>query len=224
MKRILFLISGIILNIFSIVITVYYLSLEIDSLTTVPILSKVFLISMVLITFYLGTILLEKSKYIKFNVRKSNLYLQISLYLFILIFMMLFDTSFGRGHGEITFDYASYIIHSVNIIPFHTITGYLTTYNVPTKSIIINLIGNLLAFAPLALFIPLANKNNDNLKSVTIKTAMLIITLEFTQFITMCGIIDIDDLILNLLGVILAYILIRKTKLDKFMKKYIYNL
>ena len=224
MKRKLYLVLGYILSLVSIFITVYYLALEVNKYVNVDIKSKMIFISISVIVFYLSTLLLDKSNYIKINIKKMNLYFHFSLYLFIIIFMMLFDINFGRGIEKINNNYSFYINNCVNLIPFKTILSYLTSGNFTTKTIIINIVGNLLAFSPLALFIPLSNKKSNNIKSIIIKTTCIVLILEITQLITLSGSLDIDDLILNLSGVVLMYLVIKKLKIDVFMKKYVYNI
>lgn len=106
-----------------------------------------------------------------------------------------------------------------NIIPFTTIIGYingLLSNNINTNIVIINLATNLLLFAPMGFFIPFIFKN----KIISIKqfgTLIILLTLfvEILQFITYRGSTDIDDIVLNTIGAIVVYLLIK----TKFVKR-----
>jgi glycopeptide antibiotics resistance protein len=93
--------------------------------------------------------------------------------------------------------------HAPNFIPFTTIMPYLLGH----KGLIIagiNLVGNVALLVPLGLLLPLAFKN------ITWKQSLLIaiasgLAIETLQTILKVGIFDIDDVILNALGVMVGY-------------------
>ena len=113
--------------------------------------------------------------------------------------------TFSREHFE-----------TINIIPFSTIIGYiygLLFEDVSTSIVIVNLVTNLLLFAPMGFFIPLLFKNRiTNIKQFIILIIILSLFVEILQFITYSGSTDIDDIILNTIGAIIIYALM-KTKL-----------
>ena len=81
--------------------------------------------------------------------------------------------------------------------------------------VIINLVTNLLLFAPMGFFIPLLFKDKiTNIKQFIILIIILSLFVEILQFITYRGSTDIDDIILNTIGAIIIYILM-KTRLAK---------
>ena len=115
--------------------------------------------------------------------------------------------TFSREHFE-----------TINIIPFSTMIGYINGLLFEDASmsiVIINLATNLLLFAPMGFFIPLLFKNKiTNIKRFIILIIILSLFVEILQFITYRGSTDIDDIILNTIGAIIVYILM-KTKLVK---------
>ena len=107
---------------------------------------------------------------------------------------------------------------TINIVPFSTIIGYikgLLFEDASMSIVIINLATNLFLFAPMGFFIPLLFKNKiTNMKQFIILIIIISLFVEILQFITYRGSTDIDDIILNTIGAIIVYILM-KTKIVK---------
>lgn len=70
-----------------------------------------------------------------------------------------------------------------------------------------NLFGNVGLFIPLGVFLPLLFSVLRRFGRFLLLTLLLILALELTQAATGLGTFDVDDLILNLLGVCLGYLL-----------------
>jgi glycopeptide antibiotics resistance protein len=99
-------------------------------------------------------------------------------------------------------------VRSVNMIPFLGIASFLSGNDFVTggdSSIILrafalqNLLGNVIIFVPLGVYVSLFNKEKNMLKN-TLLIVLVSIVAEATQFILKLGICDIDDVILNGLG------------------------
>ena len=95
-----------------------------------------------------------------------------------------------------------------NFAPFSQISEYILygreRFNLDI--IIVNLVGNVLMFVPLGILLPLANKKLDSLKVMALVGLLLPITVEVIQlFIGRAA--DIDDVILNFVGVMLGYLI-----------------
>ncbi len=90
-----------------------------------------------------------------------------------------------------------------NFIPFKTIVPYLFGHN-GWLIAGINLIGNIALLVPLGFLLPLIYKYMTWKKSIIIGVISGLI-IEIMQVILHVGIFDIDDVILNALGVILGY-------------------
>ena len=116
---------------------------------------------------------------------------------------------------------------TINIIPFSTIIGYINGLLFEDTSmsiVIINLVTNLLLLAPMGFFIPLLFKNKiTNIKQFIILIIILLLFVEILQFITYRGSTDIDDIILNTIGAIIVYILM-KTKLAKTILEKVFEI
>lgn len=111
---------------------------------------------------------------------------------------------------------------NLNLIPFYTINRYFLAYknnNINNFLFYINIIGNLLLFVPMGIFIPLLFKNKiKNFFQFFLLSFLIIVLIEIIQFITCTGTADIDDVILNQSGAFISYII---TQLCKKAKKCI---
>lgn len=90
-----------------------------------------------------------------------------------------------------------------NFIPFKTILPYLLGY----KGLIIagiNLVGNIVLLVPIGILIPFVYTNLTWKKSLALAVATGLV-IEGMQVIFRVGIFDIDDVILNALGVMVGY-------------------
>ncbi len=95
----------------------------------------------------------------------------------------------------------------VNLKPFQTIRFYLFSHRVPAVVAFRNIVGNILAFVPIGILIPLLRR--DLSLGLTFLAGFgLSACIEATQFITGLGSADIDDIILNVFGAMFVCILL----------------
>ncbi len=109
---------------------------------------------------------------------------------------------------------------SLNLVPFLTIENYLhillhqeyyldkwtaATYAFQAKQAIINLGGNVGMFLPLGLLLPWSFPRLRRLWRTLAATVAIISLVEILQLFSLLGSCDVDDLILNLLGVTVGY-------------------
>ena len=150
------------------------------------------------------------SKYLDNNKpMKINLYIFFGLYLILLITLTLFDSLWLRnGFNFSGFDN---IQDRINLVPFKTIMTFVKEFDsmYSTSQIMLNLFGNVCAFMPMALFLPLLFKRQNKFFQFVITLTLMILGIEFLQLITGSGRFDIDDLILNLFGAVLVYLLFK---------------
>ena len=96
-----------------------------------------------------------------------------------------------------------------NIIPFHTIYGYLFTSNNFVsnwdKVSLLNLAANLALFMPFGFLLPLVSQNIKTYKKVLICGIILVLIIEFIQYFIGRS-ADVDDVILNMIGITLGYL------------------
>jgi glycopeptide antibiotics resistance protein len=95
--------------------------------------------------------------------------------------------------------------HTYNLIPFKTIFGYWafpSAYNT-----IINILGNIIILMPVQ-FLIMKIFDIKNFKVSLIVDISLSLLIEIIQLISHAGVFDIDDIILNVLGMSIIYALV----------------
>ena len=200
------LVSSIIMYVIAGLVLLFYFGIGfIAQMTEV---SRLVLLGASSLFLYIGGGLL--SKYLDNNKpMKINLYIFFGLYLILLITLTLFDSLWLRnGFNFSGFDN---IQDRINLVPFKTIMTFVKEFDsmYSTSQIMLNLFGNVCAFMPMALFLPLLFKRQNKVFQFVITLTLMILGIEFLQLITGSGRFDIDDLILNLFGAVLVYLLFK---------------
>jgi glycopeptide antibiotics resistance protein len=133
------------------------------------------------------------------NLSREITFLLLIVYVESILYLTLFPTTSGVSNHV-----------SINLIPFKTINMYINFHHNFTLQVI-NLLGNIVVFIPIGIFALLL------LKRVTFSTVFFIglsstLFIEFMQLVlSINGVIsrsfDVDDLILNTIGVIIGYVI-----------------
>ncbi len=115
---------------------------------------------------------------------------------------------FGKYHGP----------RSGNLVPLRSILAFITGTDLATGSTVYagfirglalsNILGNIVLFIPLGVYITLFNKDKSIWKNALLVTAVSV-AVELVQIIFILGIGDIDDVLLNGLGGLLGVLLCR---------------
>lgn len=116
-----------------------------------------------------------------------------------------------------------YIKSSINLIPFKTISMYISKINsglINTSTIVTNLVGNLIIFLPMGFFLPAIFKSVNSILKCLLTGIILISVIEISQLIFKIGVFDIDDYILNIIGLLCGYGIFS----IKCIKKFVYCL
>ena len=96
-----------------------------------------------------------------------------------------------------------------NLKPFATIRLYLMLLQGSDGGLVrhawVNLVGNIVMFVPLGYLLPNIWKKLRKFYRTLFATVGIILVIEILQFVTGLGSLDVDDLILNCLGVITGY-------------------
>lgn len=199
------------------IIYLYYLFMP--KLSMDPSEKAIFLL-FVCIFNYFGSLFL--TKYLNNNKPlKINLKVSLILYIFLLIDLVIFD--FERGEITLIFNnesWQSYIDIFVNLVPFKTIKRFFNAFGrINSRYLIYNLLGNLICLMPLSLLLPKIYKVQNNFFIFTITILLTTLTIELTQLITCTGFFDIDDIILNATGALIAYLILKIKPLERFTSK-----
>lgn len=100
---------------------------------------------------------------------------------------------------------------SLNLIFFKSIFKYLQTMNYATgmRNIIVNIGGHMLMFTPFGFFLPRLNKRFQNITFFILISIIIMLIIELLQYLTMSGSFDVDDALLNVIGVIIGFVFLR---------------
>ncbi|MBE6686862.1 MAG: VanZ family protein [Ruminococcaceae bacterium] len=144
------------------------------------------------------------------------------IYIVFLLDMLFFDSYFGRnreGQGIFSgsFSFKELLKDNMNIIPFATIISFFRDFSF--YRFIVNILGNLLAFAPLGFFYPLIFKKMNSPLLLVAGVASTVFIIESAQLLFSCGSFDVDDVILNTLGAYLIYTILKIPPLTSFVNK-----
>lgn len=74
------------------------------------------------------------------------------------------------------------------------------------KSFVVNIMGNVIAFAPFGFLLPLLNIKFRKIFYITFLSLLFSLSVEAVQLIFKVGIFDVDDLLLNTIGGITGYL------------------
>lgn len=170
-------------------------------------------------------------KYIESIERKKQLQIRtlkgiFTIYIIVLATLLFLESTFRRGFADrniwqvVPFS-KDHIKYYSNLIPLKSVTMYYTAFQKKSMSltiITINVLGNLLAFAPFGFFIPILYKKKvQNVFKFLIIATISSTLVEVIQFLTMVGQADIDDVILNVLGALIIYILMHLPFIKRLM-------
>lgn len=103
-------------------------------------------------------------------------------------------------------------VRGVNISPLKTIFLYYNAYTrhtLPIKNIILNMIGNVMLFMPFGYFVYVLFKPMRSFLPYFFFFLFMIIGVECIQYICKVGSADIDDIILNMSGILILYIILK---------------
>lgn len=122
---------------------------------------------------------------------------------------LLFGQRFGSYDGQ---SYAQVLEQNLNLIPFRTVRRYTYVLRylsdpVMIRQAAVNLAGNICLFIPLGFLLPCTVMGLRKFFPLLGFSLCLILAVEILQFVTFLGCCDIDDLILNIAGILLGFCL-----------------
>ena len=117
---------------------------------------------------------------------------------------------FARSEPADEYPYWQQVRSWTSLVPFHTIRKQLGLLADPEKfwlfrHALVNLGGNTVLFMPMGIFLPRLCRKLNSFRKVLLAGTGIIIGIELTQVLTLVGRCDIDDLILNLIGIAAGY-------------------
>ena len=156
--------------------------------------NTIFIILIAVSNKILGTYYVDKIEE-KNKIKKTTYIIALIIYT-IMIFNL---TLFTRKIGEIRY----------NLIPLKTISDYIiNTKKYNLREININIFGNIFIFMPVQYLIIKIFELKKS-KIIILIDLIILLSIELSQLITHTGIFDIDDIILNLSGMLITLILMK---------------
>lgn len=132
--------------------------------------------------------------------------------LFLLYSAVMLWLLFGRVRHDAAGLYWDCVQHNISLTPLHTIRQFwnlLSYQHRPhlVRLALVNLLGNVAMFVPLGFFLPCLWPRQRKLRWLLPTSVLLITAVEVCQLFTLRGICDIDDIILNIPGILLGFLL-----------------
>lgn len=134
-------------------------------------------------------------------------------FLFVLYIAVMLWLLFGRSPGWTQgLSYRETLRNNINLKPFYTIDNYLNVIkNYPQSSYftqcVIELLGNVLLFIPAGWLLPRLFQAMRKFFPFIFTCLLCIFFVESLQLLTLLGHFDVDDIILNLFGILVGYII-----------------
>ncbi len=121
------------------------------------------------------------------------------IYIILLSYFLFFSEHYGRvGMME---DYR------YNLELFKEIKRFIEyRQQLGMESVVVNILGNILAFAPFGFLLPMINTRFRNFFRLFFGCFLFTLTVELLQLVLRVGIFDVDDILLNTLGGVIGFI------------------
>ena len=122
------------------------------------------------------------------------------IYISFLVYFLFFSEEYNRNIIAESYRY--------NFTPFKEILRFWNYRGqLGVRVVVVNLLGNIGAFVPFGLFVPIISIKLRKAWKVILLGMLLSTAVEFVQLITKVGSCDIDDLILNTFGTMIGYLI-----------------
>ena len=159
-------------------------------------------------------------------VMKRTFFVFFVLYVAFVLNITLFDSFYGRSQ-QLIFSFPKgvikrYVSQNANVVPFKTVSLYVNAYqtkNVTIGEFVTNIFGNLAAFMPFGLFLPLYFSKTRKFSNFAAAMFFIVLFVETLQLITMSGAFDVDDIILNVAGACLFFLITKTRAFGKALEK-----
>ncbi len=149
--------------------------------------------------------------------KKIIIYISAAIYAALMLWLLFFQRAGRVDLAE--YDLQRILRENLNYRPLYTVESYISvlvhsTSGAARHGAAINLFGNIAMFLPLGFFVGVSQWGKHRFLRTFLISAAVIVSVELIQLFTMLGHCDVDDLILNLLGVALGYLPVIGGKFD----------
>ena len=119
-------------------------------------------------------------------------------YLIVLSYFLFFSEYYGRTPTSSEYRYNLVLFAEIRrFIVYRDVLGYQT--------VVVNLAGNIFAFLPLGIILPVINQKNVRFLRILLSAVLFSGLIELLQLLYHVGIFDVDDIFLNTCGAVLGY-------------------
>lgn len=180
-----------------------------------------FIIQIISIVGYVHFYLYDQSDERRKDILKKTHWLVFVIYCLNLIYVLFLDPHFGRHMTSQAMTFHEYLKQNVNLHLFDSIRLFIHGYEigvVSLETLLRNILGNIVVFMPMGYFLPALFKNQRKMSVFLVTLVIMILCVESIQVLLRIGSGDIDDLMLNMIGGIImfivfkCYVVIRKGK------------
>lgn len=120
------------------------------------------------------------------------------VYLLVLFYLLFFSETYGR-----TMDSG----YRYNVELFKEIKRFWCNRDsLGFSSVVTNLLGNIIAFAPFGFFLPILCRVGKNIIGCVALSALFSLAVEVVQLFTKVGAFDVDDIFLNAIGGLVGFL------------------
>lgn len=120
------------------------------------------------------------------------------IYLLLLFYLLFFSETYGR-----TMDSG----YRYNLELFKEIRRFWGNREaLGWRSVVTNLVGNIVAFAPFGFFLPMLCRMGKNVFGCVALSAVFSLMVEMVQLFTKVGAFDVDDILLNAIGGLVGFV------------------
>lgn len=162
----------------------------------------------------------------KARIAKVTVSVLFVLYLCFFAYVTLFSGRYGRSFPSIRDldpeKIAEHFRWHSSLAPFATVTDFIRGYlkgNVGIHAITVNILGNLAATAPFGFFVPFLSKKKVGVLRLVLTVFATVLAIEVLQILLMTGSFDVDDLILNVLGALITFGILKIPPIEKAVFK-----
>ena len=140
--------------------------------------------------------------------KKQTKTLTIIWWVYIVLLFVFVVVKFKGSFNELSERITSYSIQgsiNYNLIPFRNISVQIR--RITQWWALKNLLGNIVPFVPFGFLLPIAYRKFNSAIKVLSTGFVSILSIEIFQFFTKLGSFDVDDIILNMIGIICGYLM-----------------
>lgn len=140
--------------------------------------------------------------------RKQGKILKIIWWMYIAVLFVFVVVKFKGSFYELTDRISSYSMQgsiNYNLIPFRSMSTQIE--HITQWWALKNLLGNIIPFIPFGFLLPVTYKKCSPMISVFFTGMASILLIEIFQFFTKLGTFDVDDIILNMIGIVCGYLM-----------------